>query len=147
MSGGASSWASLFFRKGFLAANAAFALAWLAVVALFSIRIFSASAAGRTLARKKQSRQALAQLRKVDPASFYDEVSRFLSLRLNTPCDQASLAERIAASAFPTEIKASLNKMLERQAESKFAASRGAPPSAEERESVLVTLTELRDEK
>lgn len=147
MSGGASSWTALFFRKGFLAANAAFALAWLAVVSLFSIRLFSASGAGRTLARKKQSRQALAQLRKAAPDSFYDEVSRFLSLRFDAPCDQASLAERIAASSFPAEIKASLHQMLERHAESKFAAGRGVSPSAEERGSVLATLTKLRDEK
>jgi hypothetical protein len=147
MSGGASSWTSLFFRKRFLAVHAVLALAWLTVVIVFSIRHFSASDAGRALARKKQARLALAQLRGVDPASFYDEVSRFLALRFNAPGDQASLAERIDASSFPAETKSSLHGIIARHAESKFAGGSARPPSADERESVLATLKELRHEK
>jgi len=147
MSGGASSWTALFFRKEFLAANAALAFAWLAAVIAFSVRRFSASPAGRTLARKKQARQAFARLGGIAPASFYDEVSRFLALRFNAPGDQASLVERIESSSFPSEIKSSLQQMVARHAESKFAAGGSVPPSAEERESVLATLKELRHEK
>ncbi|MEI6035889.1 MAG: BatD family protein [Verrucomicrobiae bacterium] len=147
MSGGTSSWSALFFRKGFLAANAAIALAWLAVVIVFSVRRFSASPAGRNLARKKLARQAFVRLAGADPEVFYDEVIRFLSLRLNAPGDHASLSERIESSSFPEEIKASLLRSVERHAESKFAAGRVAAPSADERSCVLATLKDLRHEK
>ena len=147
MSGGASNWTSLFFRKEFLAAHAALALVWLAAAILFSVRRFSASEAGRALARKKRARQALARLSGADPASFYEAAVHFLSLRFNAPADQPSLAEKIASSDFPEEIKSALHRIVASDAESKFAAGGAAPPSAEERERILSTLQELRHEK
>ncbi|MEI6073535.1 MAG: BatD family protein [Verrucomicrobiae bacterium] len=147
MSGGASNWTALFFRKEFLAVHAALALAWLAAVIIFTARRFSASEAGRALARKKRARQALARLAGADPASFYEAAVHFLALRFNVPGDQPSLAEKIASSNFPEEIQSALHRIVARHVESKFAAGGAAPPSAEERERVLATLQEIRHEK
>lgn len=143
MASGSSHWSSLFFRKEFLIGNAALFVAWLAVVLVFSLRRFAASNTGRMLARKKQASDALSLLRNADPASFYDRVHDYLTLRLNASGEPGSAAAKIDSSALPPELKSSLHKMIERHDESKFAAGGIAQPSAEERESVVATLKQF----
>ncbi len=145
MAGGASSWTSLIFRREFLAANAVLALTWLALVAAFSFRRFSASAVGRSLARRKLAARALAGLRGTEPDAFYGEVSRFLALHFNVPDQHAALAARIAA--LPPETQAPLRAALDRLAESKFAAGGAPAPAAADRDSLIATLKTLRHEK
>lgn len=148
MAGGSASWKSLFFRKEFLLANACLGVAWLAVVLGFALRNFSASKAGRRLARKKQAREALARLRSVEPEAFYGAVSQYLALRLNV--GEGEIAARVQNSGLPSEIQDSLLGALDRFAESKFAAGGSAPPPAESRDAVLASLKKfdetLRDE-
>lgn len=143
MASGSSHWSSLFFRKEFLIGNAALFVAWLAVVTVFSLRRFAASNTGRRLARKKQASDALSLLRGADPAAFYDRVHDYLTLRLNASGEPGSLIAKIDSSTLPTELKSSLQKMLERHDESKFAAGGITQPSAEEREAVVATLKQF----
>ncbi len=141
MAGGSSSWQSLFFRKEFLIANACLALAWLALVIGFSLRNFSHSASGQRLARRRQARSALADLRSASPETFYAEVSRFLALRLNVPED--SVTEKITMSDLPDPVRAGVLALLEKHAEAKFAAGAAVPPSADERQEALAQLQQL----
>jgi len=143
MASGSSHWSSLFFRKEFLIGNAALLVAWLAMVLVFSLRRFAASNTGRMLARKKQASEALALLRNADPSSFYERVHNYLSLRLNASGEPGSVAGKIDSSTLPAELKSSLQKMVERHDESKFAAGGITQPSAGERESVLSTLKQF----
>ena len=143
MAGGSSSWLSLFFRREFLIANAALAVAWLAVLLVLSLRKFSRSRAGRELARKKQLRDALAGLSEVEPAAFYEKARDYLFLRLNAGSDELAVAARIDSSPLPPEFKASLHQVLERHGETKYAAAGAPPPSVEERQAVLTILKEM----
>jgi len=141
MAGGSSSWQSLFFRKDFLLANACLVLAWLALVAGFSLRNFSRSAAGLRMARRRQASSALAALRSASPESFYADASRFLALRLNVP--EEAVAEKLSSAGLPDPVRLAILALLERHAEAKFAAGASAPPSAEERQAAIAQLQQL----
>lgn len=143
MASGSSHWSSLFFRREFLIGNAALLVAWLAIVLVFSLRRFAASNTGRMLARKKQASEALALLRNADPSSFYERVHDYLTLRLDASGEPGSVAGKIDSSALPAELKSSLQKLVERHDESKFAAGGISQPSAGERESVVSTLKQF----
>ena len=143
MAGGSASWASLFFRKDFLIANASMAVAWLAVVLILSLRRFSRSRAGLELARKKLLRDAFSGLQDVGPDEFYEKARDYIYLRFNAGGDDLAVAARIDSSSLPAEFKTSLHRVIERHAETKYAAGGASPPSTEERQAVISILKEL----
>jgi len=143
MAGGSTSWASLFFRRDFLIANASMAVAWFAMLLILSIRRFARSRAGRELARKKLLRDAFAGLRVVEPADFYEKARDYIFLRLNAGDDDLAAAARIDSTSLPPEFKASLHRVIERHGETKYAAGGAAPPTADERQAVIAVLKEL----
>ena len=143
MAGGSTSWTSLFFRKEFLIANAALAVAWLAICLILALRKFSSSRAGRELARKKLVRDAFAGLKDVGPSDFYEKARDYIYLRLNAGADDLAVASKIDASALSPEFKASLHRVIERHGQTKYAAGGAPPPSVEERQAVISILKEL----
>jgi len=143
MAGGSTSWASLFFRREFLIANASMAVAWFAMLLILSIRRFARSRAGRELTRKKLLRDAFAGLREVEPSEFYEKARDYIFLRLNAGGDDLAAASRIDSSSLPPEFKASLHRVIERHGETKYAAGGAPPPSADERQAVILVLKDL----
>jgi hypothetical protein len=149
MAGGSTSWNSLFFRREFLIANASLAIAWLAMFLVFALRKFSASRAGRELARKRHLKEAFAEMRDSEPDRFFERARNYISLRLKAGDDDLATAARIDASTLDPECKSALHRVLERYGEAKYAAGGAAAPSAQERQSLLEVLKKLEahDEK
>lgn len=143
MAAGATSWTSLLFRREFLIANAALAIAWLAICLILALQKFRLSRTGRKLARKKRVREAFAALKAVEPAEFYEKARDYICLRFDAGDDHLTLAEKIDASPLPPPFKTSLHQVIERHGEAKYAAGGTLPPSAEERQSVMTILKEL----
>ena len=143
MAGGSTNWTSLFFRKEFLIANAALAVAWLAICLILALRKFARSRAGRELARRKLVRDAFANVKDADPSDFYEKARNYINLRLNAGGDDLAAAAKIDASPLSPELQASLHRVIERHGETKYAAGGGPPPSVEERQAAIEILKEL----
>ena len=143
MAGGSSSWMSLLFRREFFIANAALAVAWLAIFFISMLRRFSQSRAGREIARKKRLREALAGLQEVDPVGFYEKARNYLILRLCDGGDDLAVAAQIERLSFPPGSKASLLQVIERHGQLKYAAGGTALPSVDERQVVIAILKDL----
>ena len=143
MAGGSSSWMSLLFRREFFIANAALAVAWLAIFFISMLRRFSQSRAGREIARKKRLREALAGLQEVDPGGFYEKARDYLILRLCDGGDDLAVTAKLERLPLPPGSKAPLLQVLERHGQLKYAAGGTALPSVDERQVVIAILKDL----
>lgn len=141
MASSASSWLSILQRSDFWLANAALAIAWLAVAAILNVRRFAASSAGARAARRRKAKQLLTDLRTTDPELFDEKAVQYLYTRLET--DPLSIPLRLDALPLPDDVRTSINKILHREAESKYAAGTSTPPSGEIRADALAALAKL----
>ncbi len=134
-------WTSLLLRKEFLIANLALAIAWLALATFFALRRFAGSAAGARAARRRQARELLGKAKSASPETFFDAAIAYLCAKLD--CDVLTAPQRIDALGLPADVHAGLHRILERQAESRYAAGGQRPASADERETLQKCLNEL----
>lgn len=141
MASGASSWLSILQRRDFWLANAALAIAWLAVAAILNVRRFAASSAGARAARRRKAKQLLTDLRTTDPKLFDEKAVQYLCTRLET--DPLSISLRLDTLPLPDDVRTSITKILHREAESKYAAGTSTPPSGEIRTDALDALAKL----
>lgn len=143
MAGGAASWTALIVRREFLIANAALAVAWLAIALILIVRRFTRSRAGLEMARRKHLKDSFAALKKVEPGEFYEKARDHLVLRVSGGKDDLAALAGIEASRLSPELKHALLQILERHGESKYAAGGTPPPSVEERRAIMTTLKQL----
>lgn len=141
MASGASSWLSILQRRDFWLANAVLAIAWLAVAAVLNVRRFAASSAGARAARRRKAQQLLAELRATDPKLFDEKAVQYLCIRLET--DPLSISPRLDALTLPEDVRGAIEKILHREAESKYATGTSTPPSSEIRAEALAALAKL----
>lgn len=137
---GSTAWSPLLQRREFLIANAALALAWLALFGYFAVRRYSASAGGVRAARLQKARLILSRLRHANDAEFSDLAVSFLCTRLQ--CDPLAIDDRLAAAGLGEDPLASIRHVLRRHAEMKYGA-RGAILTPEERHNAIQALEEL----
>jgi len=141
MAGGSSSWLSILQRRDFWIVNAAIAITWFALITVLSIRRFTKSSAGALAARRREARSLLSHLRSVDPKSFDGDAIRFLCAQLDS--DPLSLPSRISSLGLPPDVEATLHAILERDAESRYAAGAGVPPDSTQRADALAALSKI----
>ena len=143
MAGGSTSWSSPLFRKSFLISNAVVATFWLGLLATFAAKGFAGSATGRKMARQRMIKDRLNSVRHSGAESFYEMAADFVCARLGTEGDSFAATARINASTLPDALKASLHRVFERHAESKYAAGSSIQPAVDERSDVLAALSEF----
>lgn len=138
---GASDWQPLFLRRDFLIANAALAVAWLALFGYLALRRFENSESGRRLAAKRHTKSLLHKLAEGDPGGFYDRAIEFLCERLD--CDPLSLPDRLSRLPLEPAVAETARTLLARQTEARYGITSARVPSPEERNTFLEALQSI----
>ena len=95
------------------------------------------------MARRRKTKEMLGSVRHAGPDTFYELATMFICVRLGTEDDTFTATERINGLSLPDALKTSLLAVLERYAESKFAAGSAVRPAVDERSDVLAVLSEF----
>lgn len=135
---GATSWTPLLLRREFLIANAALVVAWLAVYGILAIRRHAASEAGTAAARRRRASAVLRQAAQAGPDEFDALAFDYLCLRLG--CAPLAVPDRLDRLALPDEAAAALDGIVQRHAESRYAAGHATKPLPEQQSAALNAL-------
>jgi hypothetical protein len=132
--GGAAGWTPWIREPWFIAANAAFAAAWLVALAAGLFRRASISPAGQRRRRKKTLEARFDGLLEASDAEFVPRATEILHIALGTVDSPLRADSRL--DAFDQETAAALRDLLARQDEMKYASSSAKPLSTERREHI-----------
>lgn len=138
---GAKSWRPLLLRREFLVANASLVVAWLAVFGILAIRRHAASEAGTAAARVRQARAVLQRASHATPEAFDSLAFDYLCLRL--ACDPLAVPDRLKSLSLPQETTSALAGIVERHAESRYAAGSRSLPTSDQQSAAIEALKTL----
>lgn len=136
--GGAAGWTPWIREPWFIAANAAFAAAWLVVLAAGLFRRVSLSPTGQRRRRKKTLEARFDGLREASDAEFVPRATEILHIALGTVDSPLQAVSRL--ETFDRQTAEALRDLLARQDEMKYASSSAKPLSTEGREHISKAL-------